>query len=371
MRLPVARLGNARGATIIFIAVGLVMIIGFIVLSMDLGTLLLTRSQLQNAADAGALLSGGDQTEATALAIELVGDNKAFIQETGQPWNVMSSVVITSDDVTFPQSNWVRVTTHRTTATGDPIRTPFLNVIKPASGGLSSVTARATASYEWQCGAKCVKPWAPPDKWDDNDSSGTWTTGDFYDPILTGYVAPRDLGMEVVVKVGNGSDPEFGPFWYYAVDFPPLNKGTPITGADQYRSWIEDDCLDPTFVVEPGDTLQLEPGSMTGPTAQGLNYLIALDPSAEWDAGSGTVINSAFPSSPRIIKACLFDPSVGVLNVGGGRKDLVVVKIIAMFLAENQGGGEVRAYFMRDAAPDGEDCEPGGESFLYTVQLVE
>ncbi len=43
--------------------------------------------------------------------------------------------------------------------------------------------------------------------------------------------------------------------------------------------------------------------------SDGIDELIALDPGATWDAGTGTVTGSAFVVSPRIVPIVLFDPS--------------------------------------------------------------
>lgn len=44
-----------RGATVIFVAIGMVMLLGFVALAVDLGYLYVVRGELQNAADSGAL----------------------------------------------------------------------------------------------------------------------------------------------------------------------------------------------------------------------------------------------------------------------------------------------------------------------------
>ena len=51
-------------------------------------------------------------------------------------------------------------------------------------------------------------------------------------------------------------------------------------GGNNYRNNIA--TCDPT-VIGPGTVLDVEPGNMIGPTSQGMNDLIALDPKAQWD----------------------------------------------------------------------------------------
>src|SRR5262245_60121110 len=134
---------DERGAAMIFAAVALVVCFGFAVLAIDMSLLQLSKNQLQNAADAAALagaiqfgISSGNQAQSTAEAIRLAGLNRA-IQNTQQV------VTIAAGDVTFPNGNSIRVQTHRTHATGDPMRTYFMRILNFGSDNYSDMTARA------------------------------------------------------------------------------------------------------------------------------------------------------------------------------------------------------------------------------------
>ena len=356
-------LGCERGATFIMVAVSMMVILGFAVLAIDVSMMLLARTQLKNAADAASLagasalaLDSSDTDGATAAAIRFAGLNVA-IQEG------MSSVAIVDTDVTFPEENMITVHTHRTADTKDPVSLFFLRMINSASNNRGNVEARSSARVSGVCATDCVKPWAPPDRWDDTDSDGVYDTNEFYDPWLTGYRYPDDIGTQVTLKLRNSSKfPIAG--WYYVIDYPPINKGTPLTGANWYREWIGG--CEP-YIIEVGDNVQIEPGNMVGPTNQGLDSLISLDPSAEWDAGTGKVINSSFAVSPRIIRACLFDPTIGLKDFGAGRKYMTIVKIMVLFI-EGHSGGDLTGRFMRMAS-QGENCDDPG-SFMYKVVLV-
>ncbi|MFH1277906.1 MAG: pilus assembly protein TadG-related protein [Candidatus Eisenbacteria bacterium] len=378
-------LKNQQGAALLFVTISLVVMFAFAVLSIDVSLLYVTRTQLQNAADAAALAgalgmmqSQMDTTTAVDWAIETAGANQAFVGAGDGSGNVMESVVIAESDIEFPEENQIRVTTHRTEDTADPIRTMFVRVIDPVTGGFANVTATATAGFGYNCGSNCLRPWVPPDRWFDADGDGTFNPDsvsnpdEYYDPVATGYVAPADLGAQVVLKLANGNQDGFGTDWYYAVDFPPVNKGNPETGANVYRDWIMG-CRDDDIIVEPGDLLKCEPGNMVGPTRQGLAVLMAQDPGASWDAAGGEVVGSAFPTSPRIIKACLFDPSVGRIdNPYGGGKVIQVIKVIAFFVEGYDNQGDITARFMQQADPGGEECDdPNDPTFLYTVKLVQ
>jgi Flp pilus assembly protein TadG len=91
-------LRDEKGASMIMVAIAIVVIFGFAVLTIDLSLIQLAKNQLQNAADAAALAgaivlatSDGDQAVATAEAIRVAGLNVA-VQD------VQRSVVITDGD---------------------------------------------------------------------------------------------------------------------------------------------------------------------------------------------------------------------------------------------------------------------------------
>jgi Flp pilus assembly protein TadG len=390
-------LRSQKGASILTVAVAIAAIFGFAILAIDLSLIQLAKSQLQNAADAAALAgaiglatSGGNQDVATAEAIRLAGLNLA-VQD------MQRSVVIGAGDVVFPQPNQVTVTTHRTKATNDPVTLFFMKVIDPLLDNQGEITARATAEISFVCGTDCLRPFCPPDRWEDadNDSiwdpadeyddlnvngvwdvgepltedhngNGVWDPAEFYDPELTGYKAPDDIGVSVRLKLRN-SNKDFRAGWYYAVRFGPINTGDPVeSGADPYREWIM--ACSP-YTVSIGDLLELENGVMQGPTVQGLGDLIDLDPTAEWDPVTGTVVNSIYPTSPRVIKVPAFDPTLGVRKDIPGPGYTTITKFLALFI-EGHDGSDVIGRFMKtitEGTP-GSNCAGG---FLFTVTLVE
>jgi len=389
-------LRDEKGATMITVAIAIVVIFGFAVLAIDLSMIQLAKTQLQNAADAAALAgalilytSGGNQSVATAEAIRIAGLNEA-VQDIQRP------VVIGESDVTFPQPHYIRVITHRRIDTGDPVTLYFLRVLNPLLENKGEVTAHAAATIWCVSGTDCLRPFCPPDRWDDADNDSTWdpaeaytdTNGngdydvgepftdangngvwddeEYYHPVETGYWGDKDIGTQITLKLRSSNQSPRMCF-YYAVRYGPEGCDTIYSGGDYYREWICPECE--PFVVRPGDRLHMEPGNMVGPTNQGLKCLIDLDPTAQWDPLTGTVINSAFPSSPRIIKAPVFDPTLGV-QVCHGVDCLTVTKIIVLFVEEHSGA-DVVGWFMSvatEGVPD-PDCSAGG--FMYTVSLVE
>lgn len=354
---------DERGAVVVMVGALLALLLVFSVYAIDASQMLLVKTQLQNAADAGALAGAvvgaltGDTTDAQNGAILAAGANNALRDSAGAR-NRMDPVVITDADVVFPQARRIVVTTHRTEATGDQFLNYFMRIFTADNSGVGEMTARAAAEFTWVCAGRCLKPWAPVDRWDDADNDDRYDAGEYYDPYVTGY-NNTDIGAEIILARGGHNQETFGPEWYYLINFPPVNKGNPISGAGgnpgQFPSWIIG-CPDGDLVVEPGDTIQIEPGQNTGPHRSATEEFIALDPLAEWDNATGTVINSAYSISPRIIKAPFFDPSIGVTNLGLGRKALVVAKIGVFFLVGMDNNQRVTGRFMRLAEPEEVAC---------------
>ena len=365
LRNKAASRHDERGSVMIMVGLALIALTALAAIAIDSSVMLTTRTQLQNAADAAALagasgLIDGDQDLATARAINFASFNSAMLDSGRAP------VVISEADVEFPASDIVRVTTHRTAAGGDQLHVFFRKVVDRATGNVADVTAVAAAQAFDVCGTRCVKPWAIPDRWDDANANDAYDAGELYDPVTTGYVAPNDVGMSVVLKVGNPHQ-TMASGQYYAVDLPPLHSplGAPNTGADWYREYIAH--CEP-FIVMIGDSLALEPGNMVGPTRQGVDDLIAQDPNARWDNASQTIINSAFGRSPRVVLVPMFDPR---LPPNPGRNWVQISKIGAFFLEGTAGGGDVIGRYMETTTTGG-PCPGGlGNGLVKGVALVQ
>lgn len=358
-------INNRRGSALIMVTVAIVAVFAFAVLAIDGAILMTSRTQLHAAADAAALagataLIEGDKALAIDRAIMVASNNEAVEDD-------MTPVVITPDDISFQGQNIIRVTTHRTAETGDPIRTYFLRVINSMSNNTADMTASAAAKAYDVCTSKCLKPWAIPDRWNDANSNGVYDQGEPYGPKSTGYQAPNDVGLRITLKEGD-SQGTIAPGIYYPVNYPPLDsgEGNPITGGDQYREWIYG--CEP-FGVTRGDRLQLEPGNMVGPTRQGMEELIAADPNATWNPHTGQVMNSAFGLSPRIALVPMFDPTK---PPNSGRNYVTVSKIGAFFIESISPSGEVRGRFIQ-INWQGAECPGGGlgSSFIKGIRLIE
>lgn len=259
------------------------------------------------------------------------------------------------------------------------------------------------------CAVWCAKPISFPDRWDDvtgipgymgelvgsktrpnwrnnhqydseafidANANGLWDSGESftdgngngnydaeaYDPATTGYnagpsaLAPSgDLGT--LFTLGPTLTPI--PGQYVAIDYPPVNRGTPIPGGPEYRDlWAEEICT--AGLVGAGDLCQVEPGNMVLPTNQAMRDLIAQDPQAHWDAVTSSVQGSEFGQSPRVILIPVHDPRI---PLSGSAPRLHVTKIVAFFMDHMTGNAVVEGRFVR-ALGTGESCATGGAGFV-------
>jgi hypothetical protein len=366
-----------EGSIFIWSAVGLAVLIAFAGLATDIPYVYVARQQAQTAADAGAiagaygLLTGHANEDATAFARKtpIIGTLLTAPQIDAFACNSNSGTV---PECTANSANPDQVTciTHRDVAHGNSMPLFVLPILQIFGLGratanssgwdAANVSATATARLVNTCSSDCFKPWAIPDNWVDANNNGVFNTGELYDPITTGYQWPRDNGLQATLKLDKANTPS----WYYAVDFPPLNRGTPVVGKDVYRENIST-CGDGSFVAV-GDQLQKEPGSAVGPTKQGADDLIALDPTAFWDTSLNKVNSPKGASSPRMIRIAMFDPRDPATP---GRNNVTVIKVGGFFLEGVANKGDITGRYAQVTAFGG-PADPACAG-LQTVQLVK
>ncbi|MBJ6751044.1 TadE/TadG family type IV pilus assembly protein [Geomonas anaerohicana] len=126
---------NERGFALVYIALMIVVLVGFVSLAVDMGYMYVAKGQLQNAADAAALAGAAMNlsvpTDVKAKAKEFAAANKA----AGDP------VVITDDDVTV--GNWEAKTS---TFTAPPL--PSGKVVNAVKVVARRTEAGATAAEQ-------------------------------------------------------------------------------------------------------------------------------------------------------------------------------------------------------------------------------
>ncbi|MDZ7316799.1 MAG: pilus assembly protein TadG-related protein [candidate division KSB1 bacterium] len=311
---------SQNGNTMVIVAASVFAIAVFAAMAMDIGYILVADKQLQRAVDAAALAGAAKliygTNEARDEAVNIAAKNTCM----GQP------VQLTTGQVTFPTPTQIRVQTERS------FNTFFLRVVNFPR---KTLRAEATAQIFYIKGTSGLAPFCVP--------NGLWRNGD-----------------RVVLKSGGSGETGIFPCWRYPVDFPPINRGNPVTGAAAFRDNLINGC--PSY-VEVGDILQIEPGNMDGPTSSAVNDIIKQDKDAQWV--NGRVINSMFPgyTSPRILIVPMYDPN----NPPEGGRGNVQVNALGAFFLEGMSGKDVIGVFM-DIIINGTRGEE--YSLLHKVSLI-
>lgn len=348
-----------RGTVLVLIASGLVMLLGAVGLSVDLGYVFTFRNQLQNAVDAAALAGAqglladpGDFSEsgrAKQLAIEYAARNAAGQQP----------VRLDPGEITFPTGDTIKIEVTR------PAETFFMRVL-----GIPTVNVHVAAAARIMpaIGGGGLRPFAVLDQFGHgplcvppNDESinhpphgafkdyphewmGVQVDSDHYaspyDPefngwdlstmsdcsTVTGLIAPRDVdGQLIELKVDR---------WLTPGNFGPAALGQ--HGADVYEENI---IYGYQGFIQVGDILETEPGNMIGPTQSGVDALIAQDPTARMvrnSSGNWVVISDDFPmnESPRIIPIPMYSVHFAPSQ---GRSEFQVASIGSFFIERIAG----------------------------------
>lgn len=352
MQRPIHKLGrDEAGFSFAFVGVGLLAFLMTSALAIDVGMFMTARAQAQNSADAGALAG------AVALAFDSYTDRSPSgpaVQNTlaaAAANEVMKQPVsVTAADVVFlndplGQSNRVKVTVYRTAARTNPVATLIGGMLGVNN---ADVRAEATAEASPANAATCVAPFAIPDKWVERQTPA-WDVNDTFDaypksptalpdiyyradqPGYVGYNATTDKGLQLVLKAGTGTN--INPSFYNPLALPGSS------GADDYE-WNIANCN--TSMLHWDDLLTAEPGNMVGPTKDGIQNMIALDPTAYWDTSKNEVVSSMHPS-PRVKAVPLYDPYYYDTGKENGRNaDLKAANFIGFFFESIDGGGNVR-----------------------------
>jgi Flp pilus assembly protein TadG len=373
-----ARFRDERGMTLVMVATGLVAFLSATMLAVDVGMLMVARTEAQSSADAGALAG------AIALGYDDPDDfsdtgpakRNAIAAATSTENGVMNAQVsVLPGDVTFPTTTQVRVRVLRSAERGNPLTT----FIAPMFGvDTVDIGAEATAEVSPANAMTCVKPFAIPDKWIENQTP-PWDptdTFDLYDnkgnilpnadvyiplgqPGYTGYNSIADKGTLVTLKAGQGT--QITPSFYF-----PYSMGA-ITGAAEFE-WNIANCN--TTIMGYGQMLVAEPGNMEGPTKSGMETLIARDPLARWDTYDDKVVSTMHPS-PRVVAIPLFDPAFYETGKQNGRNaDVKVVNYMGFFIEEMQGNSVMGRVTPIGGILTGNGPAPAG-AFPIAIVLVK
>ena len=197
---PDARFGlDQRGATMVFVALIMVALLGVTALAIDIGMILTARTEAQRTADAAAhagavewLLTDGDEGATRSMAQQVASTNLIIAEPPD----------VSDEDVEFLTApDRVRVTVWRTADRGNPVPTFFARVLGIDEVDINAVAAAGLAN---SCGAGCPLPLALIDEWIDVDDDDLWDEGtDQYipypEPGYTGY-SNEDAGLLIEIK---------------------------------------------------------------------------------------------------------------------------------------------------------------------------
>jgi Flp pilus assembly protein TadG len=406
---------SERGAILIHVAVGILVLIGVLTFVVDYGVMWVGRGQAQNAADAGALAGavsmafdadGWTDRSQTGPARQAARQLAVTHGIWGQPpdVNIATDVFFTAQPAAMcapgPDGNTpcIRVDVYRNQQRGNALPALFGLAIGLTQQG---VRATATARVAVADASDCLKPWAIPDKWLDHHDvtpvidNDNWTLDDEFEtqackgntcvPLAnpdtytpptendpgTGFTVEADLGLQLTLKYGNPQD-AIAPGVFYPVRIPRYDG--PSTGGDDYRENIAS-CNG--IPIEIGDTIETENGNMIGPTSQGVEDLIALDPDAEWDPATKSVTNSCAqatnpcgPKSPRIVAIPIFHTAEYYAGKMTGLTSLTVVNILGFFIDDMQGNDVIGYLTEAPGLSLGNAAITPQSSFLSQIQLV-
>ena len=400
-------LTSERGAVIIHVTIALVGLLAFSTFVVDYGVMWAARRQAQNAADAAALAGAISLAYVNFNDQELARQSALSVAAQNNVWGEAPDV--TAADISFPAcppgspgagtNSCIRVDVFRNQrAGGNPLPTFFGKLV-----GIDEQGVRATATAEALFGnsTDCVKPFAIPDKWEElrgdvgpagwseddtferyvqngNNAGSVFTpTADAYSP--GGGFTPQsvalgggDHGRYLVLKNG-GPQNAIRPGWFNPVVINP-SEGP---GGNNYNNNIA--TCDPT-VIGAGTVLEVEPGNMIGPTKQGMQDLIALDPDAEWDPNlngpnrggvtGGCMGAGSCAISPRLVAIPVFDPDAYNLAAAGGRTTINVVKVLGFFVDRMQGNDVAGWITTYPSKPNAGMGGVPGNNFVVSVALV-
>ena len=378
---------DESGMSYVFIGMGMMAFLSASMLAIDVGMLMTSRNQAQNAADAGALAG------ATALVFNDWDDRSpsgpavTHAISAAQDNNVMGEQAsVRVSDVEFPldptgQANRVKVTVHRTLERDNPVSTLIARFFGTET---ADIAATATAEASNANAMTCVKPFTIPDKWIENQTA-PWDGNDTYDaydnkgnPLpnadvyipadqagYTGYNQEANRGQRLVIRAATGSNITVS--FYFSLSIGGVDGG--LVGGAAYE-WNIANCN--KTVMHWGDPLIQEPGAMAGPTIQGADLLIEQDPGAYWDESAKTVRGSAFARSPRVFPIPLYDPPFYDSGKRNGRyADLKVANWIGFFLEETQGNGIWGRIIPIAGIRDGNAGPAPAGAFPKAIRLVQ
>jgi hypothetical protein len=373
-----------EGQTLAVVAVMIVALLAMMSLAIDLGMAFTARSEAQRVADASALAGAS-----VFLDTPEPPDLRAAADARARQYAGMNFVRNRPVEPTEDVDVWVDLADERVRVR---IRRSGLPVWFARLIGQNELAVAALAAAQAQnAGATdCLKPWAVMDAWDPmQDAEMFDPTKHTYEPITeqcdmtgTGYgsgirdAVRCDHGMQLTIKAQRPNQdylPEPGVF--LPLRLPTDNNvgecrysGGGDSGASAYRNNI---CNCNSHAISIGDDVPLELGNMVGPTSQGVEELIRMDPTAYWNTTSHRVESDMGMSSPRVVKMALIRPDQIEKS---GMQSVTIINFGKFFIEGIQGSGQNERVVGRFLYyVDGMDVGHGNETspLVKVLRLVE
>ncbi len=295
---------NQKGAALVLVAGAMAVILGMAALVIDIGYLYVTKTRLANAADASALAGAqelpGRPKQALAVA-------QSYAAQNGK-----------AEDSFFPS-----VASDNMSLTVQLSREVDLFFARILNHSSKKVTASATAQVRSFAGGTGISP--------------------------LGIVKQNFVfGQTYQLKAGAGGG--------YNGNYRALSLGG--NGSNLYLDNLMYGNKSNTFRI--GDWVPTEPGDMAGPTSQGVDYRLSLDPSATFDTVKS--------DSGRIVIV----PVVDSFSVSG-RNEVLIVGFAAFFLegAGRRGNDSYIYGKFRQMVVPGEVSSSGTNYGVYGVTLTQ
>lgn len=320
-------------------AVFMVMLLGFVALSFDVGHFILVKHRLISIVDAAALAGGINlpyNTQTTTASQEVLTANGI------PPTNSSMTVDSTTGKLTISASR--------------PVSLTFASVF-----GINSVTETASAVVG-QTGPLSILRF------------GTFPWG-IQLPTNSDGTENFQLGVEYKLKTGSQTDPAPGPNSggnYYALD---LNQITPNPnmpadptctdedynqGAESYSTYIYNSTTGQfgyPCETQVGDMPYTKTGNMVGPTKTGID---AINNAASAPQFASDTWQSFDHNDPRI---CLV-PIISA--IGNGHTQVKIEGYGAFWLLPTSNGQEIDGLFVRYATPNGVSIAGDGNNYGVT-----
>ncbi|MFZ5592368.1 MAG: pilus assembly protein TadG-related protein [Bacillota bacterium] len=299
-----------KGLALVLVSLAMTALLGTLALVTDLGLVALNRNRLANACDAAAL-AGARELPATEQAVQAA---REYLQYNGV--SPLQAEVSVSNQGNIPVLN-VSASRH--------VEYIFARAIGFTS---TNVTAGARATLGGVSAATGVVPFSIPDQ-------------------------QLQFGVEYVLKEGAGGG-ENGNYGALALGGK---------GAENYRRNIK---YGYPGRLRVGDWVETEPGNMSGPTWEGINYRI------NQDSHNCTLQNYRL-DCPRVVIVPVYDPT----TMDHGRNTVRIVGFALFLLKGVDGHGNqsyIRGYFLQSLPPT--SCQasitPGQKDYgLHAVRLIE